>query len=312
MGGRAEETTNAWDPTEESVAQRTAEARAKDIFRYHPEPPKGLKYALKRDRRKIHRHVYRGCDWVDLDAIEAEAAELLETDPAQAERFFGNNVVSGSDKAWDIDEYKQLAADRTIPAGALVTLGFDGSRRQDSTGLVATDVQTGHQQVVGVWERPADVLEDDFEITDGEVDEAVAFAFDEWDVWRLYGDPPYWESALDRWAGQYGDQRVIRWWTNRTKAMAYALKAFTGDMREDAMSHDGHEALVRHIGNAVKTNTRMRDPDTSGWLWVIRKESAKSPRKIDLAMAACLSWEARGDAIAAGATSEPVYETAQW
>jgi len=36
---------------------------------------------------------------VDLDAIEAEAAEIMETDPGDAERFFGNRVVAGSD-AW--------------------------------------------------------------------------------------------------------------------------------------------------------------------------------------------------------------------
>jgi hypothetical protein len=57
MGGRAEETTNAWDPNENSVAQRTAEAadRTGDIFRWHPLPPKGLSYRNKVERRKIHR-----------------------------------------------------------------------------------------------------------------------------------------------------------------------------------------------------------------------------------------------------------------
>ena len=36
-------------------------------------------------------------------------------------------------------------------------------------------------------------------------------------------------------------------------------------------------------------------------LWLISKDRADSPRKIDLAMVGCLSWEARGDAVAAGA-----------
>ena len=36
--------------------------------------------------------------------------------------------------------------------------------------------------------------------------------------------------------------------------------------------------------------------------WLIRKERPDSPNKMDLAMAGCLSWEARTDAIAAGAT----------
>jgi len=41
-----------------------------------------------------------------LAAIEAEAAELMETDPAQAERFYGNRIVHGlgawlRDGLWD-------------------------------------------------------------------------------------------------------------------------------------------------------------------------------------------------------------------
>lgn len=96
MGGRSMETTNAWDPAEESTAQLTAQATVQDIFRFHRLPPAHLSYRDKRERHRIHRHVYEGSWWVDLDAIEAEAAELLERDPAQAERFFGNRIVSGA------------------------------------------------------------------------------------------------------------------------------------------------------------------------------------------------------------------------
>jgi hypothetical protein len=99
MGGRAIETTNAWDPAEDSVAQRTAESSRPDIFRFHRLPLANLSYRDKRERRKIHAYVYEGSDHVDLDAIEAEAAELLERDPEQAERFFGNRLVQGSG-AW--------------------------------------------------------------------------------------------------------------------------------------------------------------------------------------------------------------------
>lgn len=104
MGGRILETTNAWDPAEDSTAQRTAESSATDLFRFHRLPPANLSYRDKRDRRKIHRFVYSGSTvqdggHVDLDSIEAEAAELLEKDPEQAERFFGNKLVQGQG-AW--------------------------------------------------------------------------------------------------------------------------------------------------------------------------------------------------------------------
>ncbi|MCR8695587.1 terminase [Rhodococcus pyridinivorans] len=99
MGGRSIETTNCWDPSENSTAQMTYEAQAQDIFKFYRKPPADLSYRNKRERRKIHAYVYEGSWWVDLDSIEAEAAELLETDPAQAERFFGNRLVYGQG-AW--------------------------------------------------------------------------------------------------------------------------------------------------------------------------------------------------------------------
>lgn len=100
MGGRASLTTNAWDPSENSTAQVEFEATAKDVYKQFRQAPAHLKYANKADRRKIHQFAYaetlksRG-GHVDLDGIEAEAADLLEKDPAEAERFFGNRLVYG-------------------------------------------------------------------------------------------------------------------------------------------------------------------------------------------------------------------------
>lgn len=95
MGGRGIELTNAWDPAEISTAQQTYDSKAPDLYRFFRQPPKNLSYRNKRDRRKIHAYVYAGAAHVDLDSVEAEAAELLEQDPAQAERFYGNKLVRG-------------------------------------------------------------------------------------------------------------------------------------------------------------------------------------------------------------------------
>lgn len=95
MSGRAMETTNCFDPAENSTAQQTFESQAIDIFRFYRKPPAHLSYRDKRERRQIHRFNYEGSPHVDLDSIEAEAAELMERDPTQAERFFGNRIVAG-------------------------------------------------------------------------------------------------------------------------------------------------------------------------------------------------------------------------
>jgi hypothetical protein len=314
MSGRWSATGNAHDPSESSVQQTLIERPLPDVFVDYPDPLPGS-WVNKRERRRILRHAYKGSPWVDIDRIEAECDRLaMKGDPGQAERFFGNRVVAGADKAFDIDLYKTLEAPLTIEPGRLITLGFDGSLTQDATGLVATDVEHGHQFVIGKWARPLDVGEDeDWHVDLDEVNEAIADAFDRWDVWRLYADPPHYKDDLNRWAGLYGEDRVVLWWTNIRRKMAYALRDFRTDMREGVMTHDGDPTLVEHIGNAVKRRTNIRDDDDGSFMWLIGKDSAKSPRKIDLAMAACLSWTARGDAIRAGAlNNEPAYGRASW
>lgn len=313
MGGRSLETTNAYDPSEGSVAQRTHEANLDDVLIDYPETGKGS-IRNKRDRRRLLKAAYAGAPWVDLDRIDAEVGELIRDDPGQADRYFLNRVVAGADKAFDPELVKARTAPEplVIEAGRLVTLGFDGARREDATGLVATDVERGTQVVVGVWERPRDLApDDDWQVPEGDVNDAVAFAFDEWNVWRLYADPPYWSDTVDAWAGKYGDQRVVAWWTNRTKAMAYALRAYHEAFVDEHVTVDG-EALPRHLMNAARRPTRIRDPDTAAFLWTISKDAQKSPRKIDLAMAGCLSWKARGDAVADGALNTPTYRRAAW
>lgn len=104
MGGRSMETTNAFDPAEASAAQLTQESQRPDIFRFWRDPDAALKrpdgkplsFKNARERRRILEYVYAGADHININSVEAEALELMETDPAQAERFFGNRLVRGS------------------------------------------------------------------------------------------------------------------------------------------------------------------------------------------------------------------------
>lgn len=302
MGGRSVETTNAWDPTEDSVAKQTALMATKrpDILRVHPLPPENLDYKKPADRAKIHAFVYSGSPWVDLNAIEAEAAELLEKDPAQAERFFGNRVVAGSGKAFPSARWEELARTFIVPKADLVTVGFDGSKFDDSTALIGTHVESGFQWTIGVW-RPEDDNPEEPEVDEAAVTGALAEVFHDYKVWRVYCDPPRWQETINKWAGRWGERRVVEWWTNRPRQMAFALQAYRDAIVSGELTHDGAPVFSEHIGNAVKVDTNVKDEDGRP-LWLIAKEAPKSPLKIDAAMAGCLSWVARGDAIASGAT----------
>ena len=239
-------------------------------------------------------------EWRDIDAI-VELWRDPTTDRSHWERVWLNRLVQSSLKAFDPVQWAQLAKPGyEIPDGAFITLGFDGALFHDSTGIVATEVETGHQQVLGVWEQPYGTAGADWQVPEEEVDDVITAAFQRWDVWRLYADPPYWQSWVAQWAGRYGSDRVVEWRTNRYIQMARALEAFQTDVRTGVISHDGNEVLTRHIANAHRHDLVQRD-DHGLPLFNIRKERGDSPNKIDLAMAAVLSWEARNDAISDGA-----------
>lgn len=95
MRGRSIETTNAWDSSENSVAQRTFSSASGNTFVFYELPPGDLTWEKKSDRRKILEAVYAGSPWVSIDAVLKEANEISETNPAQAERFFGNKIIQG-------------------------------------------------------------------------------------------------------------------------------------------------------------------------------------------------------------------------
>jgi hypothetical protein len=299
MGGRVEETTNAWNPREDSTAQRTAESKTGDIFRLHPLAPAALKYSVKAERRKIHRIVYRGCPWIDLDAIESEAVALMEHNPADAERFYGNRAEAGGDAAFDLDRFRELARPTYRPDdGAWITIGVDGARFQDAVGIVATEVETGYQWLAGIWERP-DTAGDDYEHPSDEIDGVFSELCETYRVGRAYVDPQWIDHLVDDWIGRFGEKRVIRWYTNRHKAAAYAPRSYKSAIAAGDTSNDGSDRFTSHIGAAKMKKINYLDDDGRP-LWVLAKDAPNSPRKIDAAMAAVLSWEARGDAIADG------------
>lgn len=242
-------------------------------------------------------------EWSDIDGIVEQWRDPT-SDKTYLERVWLNLLVRASERAFDVEQWRALAdSDYQIPAGSQITLGFDGARWHDSTAIVATEISTGFQQLAGLWERPENVEE--WEVPVDDVKNVMADAFERWDVWRLYADPPYWETTVAEWAGEYGEKRVIEWWTNRPKQTAYAIRGFVNALTAGELLHDGNPHLQRHIGNAVRKMLPQRDEDGKP-LWTIYKERAASPHKIDAAMAAVLSWEARSDAVAAGAGQRTV------
>lgn len=301
------ETTTSYGPGEQSVAESTfeyahslkdKEASDTTMFFFHRdasqkhdiEDPGELRDAIVEASGPV-------AGWSDIEGIASLFADPTN-DVTLLRRLWLNQVVRGAARAFDVEKWKGLVEPVPISRGSLVCLGFDGAVRRDSTALVACEVDTGKLELIGLWERPVNA-EDEWEIDRNVVDQAVRAAFEHYDVWRLYADPPYWESYIDAWSGEYGDKRVIHWWTNRWRPVSYAVRAFTSALDAGELSHTGDDDLTRHIGNAVRRETNIRD-DEDRPLWSICKERPDSPKKMDAGMAAVLAFEARGDAVAAG------------
>jgi hypothetical protein len=295
MGGRTMETTNAWDPSEDSVAQRTSESTRPDICRFHRLPPAGLSYRDKRERRRIHRHVYAGSKHVDLDAIEAEAAELLEKDPAQAERFFGNRIVYGAGawcdgEKWDARKQLRVVEDRTA-----VVLALDGSDTDDWT-VIRAETADGYQftPTYGPDRRPTiwDPAQWSGQVPRLEVATAVDELMGRLQVARFYFDPPYWSTEGDAWAAKYGEKRVVRWETYRPVQMHAAAERLLTDVgkTDSGWTHDGCPVTATHVRNARK----LARP---GMRYVLGKPS--QAQKIDAAVTSIICHEAANDVTAA-------------
>jgi hypothetical protein len=297
IGGRFLESTNAWDPTEESVAQATAEGGEPGIF--HDDVDAGAgSIRNKRERRRMLRRVYGDSWWIDLDRIDDEVVSLLERDPAQAERYFLNRKRAAADHAFDVDRFAELELEREVAGGSVVVVGVDGARFADALAVVATEVESGYQWPLGIWERPPNA-DDDYEHALDEVDQALEDAVDRFDVWRVYVDPQWIDKLVDLWRGRYGS-RVFAWHTSRVRPTAWAVRSYAQAINAGDVSHSGDAHFVRHVANARRRTVAVFDDDHRA-LYVLAKDRPDSPRKIDAAMAAVLSWEARGDAIAAGA-----------
>lgn len=299
MGGRAIETTNAPDPSEDSTANRTKRSKRPDLFVFHRKPAPDLSFKAKRDRAKILRYVYEGCDHVDLADIEAEAAELIEHDPPQAERFYGNIEVAGGGRAVDPFEWANRAVpkgpdgswtDGKPPAGTEIGLGFDGSISDDATMLRGC-TRDGWSFIVGKWIRPQGPKGRGWRVPRLQVDQAVRDAFATWQVGRMLCDPPKWHTEIEGWAEEFGDETVLFFDTNSDRRMGPAVDRWTTGIATGAHTHDDDPDTTSHVLAAHRRKARANAPDDDNrTLYTLVKGDDGS--KIDGAVADVLAFEA--------------------
>lgn len=302
--------TTAGDPAEPSVARDQyqdgilayeGKKEQSRVFFYHRQTSDAnAKFDTMEERMVALREAsgVEASKFRDLISVAGQWDEAGK-DHTYLERVWCNRWIKSSSSAFDKAAFEDLGDESLkILPGANVTLGFDGAQTQDSTGLVMTEIETGIQNPVGLWERPPDA--EQWQVPVSEVDNVVQSIFKDYNVWAMYCDPPWWQEYVSKWSGEH-EGKVIEWYTKNENNMYYAIRNFKEAIEAGDLAHNADPDYVRHVGNAGRNNLGRFDDEG---LEKYRLAKLSRDRKYDLTMAGILSWQARLDMIKKGAEQQ--------
>lgn len=306
---RALSITNAYEPGEDSVAERARDAYELmlagkslatgllyDSVEAPPEAPLSAEAAPR-----VVEMIRGDSTWLSVDRI-VQAILDPRNPPSRSRRFWYNQIVAAED-AWIAPyQWDALARqDRAVADGEQIAVFFDGSKSDDATVLVGCCVSDGHVFLIGHWQRPAGLdARLPWVVPRDEVDAAVDRMFSRWQVRAFFADPGsgedesgerYWDGYIDSWADRHGDGLVIKattsgnhhaiMWDMRSPARQQELTEATERCYSDitstlTLTHDGNRVLRQHVVNARRRPNR--------WGVAIGKEHRESAKKVDAAV----------------------------
>lgn len=294
MSGRTFESTNAWVPGEESVAEKTAEAaRAPGVLFDHRKNPTKVSLTNKRELRRGLSYVYgesgaRG-GWIDLSRIMAEIADPACTDE-YAYRFYLNDETVRSDAWVDPRQWEALGTATRPPAGEEITAGFSGLAYQGAA-LVGCHVGTGDLFTIATWETAGAEM-----VSRTEVTAEVTAMMEGFLVRRFYVNPQEWASEYDAWHLIWGDMVVIAP-PQQVARTAVAVDRFRTAVSAGEFHHDANPVLTRHV-------ERARSRQVAAGRLILPRTDAPT-EQITAARAAVLAHEARAAVLAEPVEEEP-------
>ena len=307
--------TNAFEPGEDSVAERTRDAyeamdagRAVDTGLFYDSLEAPPEAKLTEAWIEPTLKAVRGDSvWLDIPSLRASILDVRNP-PSRSQRFWYNRIAAAEDAwlaryEWDACKREDLA----LADGDEVVLFFDGSKSDDATGLCACRMADGMVSALGVWQKPANWPSPNspgyvpYRVPRDDVHGVVENAFARFKVQAFFADPGsgqddddgemYWDAFIDLWGQTWGRKLALRSVVSGPKAHAVrwdmrdprnqetfteAVKRTHADVLERTLTHDGHKTLRTHVINARRRTNR--------WGVTIGKEHRESARKIDLAV----------------------------
>jgi hypothetical protein len=296
--------TNAYEPGEDSVAERIREAQEKvwaglheaSGWAYfsreaHPDSP------LTKEWAPYILELIRGdAVWLPIDNI-VTAMQDGAVSPTRFRRMFYNQITASADaliapRQWEgILQPGCYGDKRDLNKGDAVVLGFDGSKTDDATALVAIRISDNLIVPLGIWQNPDPSQE--WHVPVEEVESEVHLAFQMYKVQAFFADTAYWESQVDGWADLYREQLLVKASARSTvgfdmrgnKAkISQTTEAFVGSIIDKRLRQNGDRLMRMHV-----LNTKRR---TNSYGLYFGKESRESPRKIDGFAAGFLAYMA--------------------
>jgi hypothetical protein len=330
---RVVETTNAHEPNQDSVAEksflgylaiRDGRSAGTGILYDCREAPGGVDLADEAQLRLALICAYGDSTWVDHNRL---VEEIYDPDASDEEslRFYLNQIVAAANSWLKPADYDMNADPTVAPLtdGDTCTLGFDGALTDDSTALVAVRVTDGAPFLLGIWEKPEGPQGDGWHVDKSRARQAVAWAFGNLDIVGFFADVAYWETDVDMWRDEYGEKLLVKASTHH--AVAYDMRshqketvmavealhrAFTDGMVphlphqvQEQPGLDGAAILRRHVLNARR---RLNRYGVS-----FGKESRESPKKVDALAALILARMARTKVLADGSWATRTPATGQ-
>lgn len=309
-GNRLLETSNAWEPGDESAAEQSfeiwcaqqeglTESKMPILYDAIIAPPntslsdnpgpgeisltEGLEW------------VYQDCPWV-LKNLSSIKEDIWRTpDQASARRFYLNQPTAAKG-AWITPQMWQVLADpgRELKDGEDIVMFFDGSKSGDYSALVGCCMSDGHVFQIGVW-IPEDDGDGGTYIDKAAVDNTVRRIKERFNVVAFWADRREWDTFVNvEWPLLFKDNNLVppkRYATElqtvnfdmagssseNLKRFGQAAEQTRDEIVNKAFTHDGSSVLSQHVVNAYAHTLR------NGYI-SIRKQTPKSSRKIDAAV----------------------------
>ena len=177
----------------------------------------------------------RNGGWVPEDRIVAEFYDP-DTDPQDARAYYLNQITHASGSWVTRQEIAANARpDEFLADGEAVVLGFDGSKSDDSTGLMACRMSDGQLFTIDAWEKPLGPEGDGWEVDRSDVDAAVRSMFDRYDPVGFLADVREFESYVDAWANEFGGRLLVDATTGKYRhAVAFDMRGRVAEFTQAA------------------------------------------------------------------------------